>query len=163
MSTKIYVAAAISEAPPEFQRQIAALKHVLRQHGFRILDWAPVDPFTPPPAVCCHDLKAVGQCDGLIAVMTYPSSGAGVELREALGAGKPVFIIYQAETRISKLILGLFAVFPDCHYGRYRQSPLELLNEITEWTNRRIVQPRSAEPMLFAEDVFSLPKPIGDA
>jgi hypothetical protein len=54
-----------------------------------------------------RDLGWVAGCDALVAEVSTPSHGVGVEVAAALAAGKRVLLAYRRGTVVSRLLLGL--------------------------------------------------------
>jgi nucleoside 2-deoxyribosyltransferase len=54
-----------------------------------------------------RDLDWVAGCDALVAEVSTPSHGVGVEVATALAARKPVFLVYRCGTAVSRMLLGL--------------------------------------------------------
>lgn len=54
-----------------------------------------------------RDLGWLEQADCLVAEVSTPSHGVGIEVMVALSAGKPVLAIAHAEARVSRLLSGL--------------------------------------------------------
>ena len=62
----------------------------------------------PPEAVYQRDIDYINQCDVLVAEVTVPSFGVGVEMAHAGMRGKPVLALYQPSKgrRLSAMIAG---------------------------------------------------------
>jgi 2'-deoxynucleoside 5'-phosphate N-hydrolase len=54
-----------------------------------------------------RDLKWVADCDALVAEVSTPSHGVGVEVTAALTGNKPVLLAYRRGAPVSRLLLGL--------------------------------------------------------
>jgi nucleoside 2-deoxyribosyltransferase len=67
------------------------------------------DPLTDRQ-VARRDLDWVAGCDALVAEISTPSHGVGVEVAAAIAAGKPVLLVYKRGTLVSRLLLGLDGV-----------------------------------------------------
>jgi hypothetical protein len=57
--------------------------------------------------VARRDLSWVAACDALVAEVSTPSHGVGVEVAAAVAADKPVLLAYRRGTTVSRLLLGL--------------------------------------------------------
>jgi hypothetical protein len=57
--------------------------------------------------VARRDLSWVAGCDALVAEVSTPSHGVGVEVATAVAADKPVLLVYRRSTTVSRLLLGL--------------------------------------------------------
>ncbi len=66
------------------------------------------DQSRTPEAIYHRDLKLVAQCHALVAEVTVPSFGVGVEVAEAGKLGKPVLALVQPKEghRLSAMIAG---------------------------------------------------------
>jgi hypothetical protein len=54
-----------------------------------------------------RDLAWVASCDALVAEVSTPSHGVGVEVAAALSGSKPVLLTYRRGATVSRLLLGL--------------------------------------------------------
>lgn len=54
-----------------------------------------------------RDLKWVADCNALVAEVSTPSHGVGVEVAAALTGNKPVLLAYRRGVPVSRLLLGL--------------------------------------------------------
>ncbi|HVN32049.1 MAG TPA: nucleoside 2-deoxyribosyltransferase [Thermoanaerobaculaceae bacterium] len=54
-----------------------------------------------------RDLKWVADCSALVAEVSTPSHGVGVEVTVALAGNKPVLLAYRRGAPVSRLLLGL--------------------------------------------------------
>jgi hypothetical protein len=57
--------------------------------------------------VARRDLSWVAACDAVVAEVSTPSHGVGVEVATAVVADKPVLLAYRRGTTVSRLLLGL--------------------------------------------------------
>ncbi len=55
-----------------------------------------------------RDMKHIDECDILVAEVSTPSTGVGIEIQQALVKGKRVICLYlrEAKRRVSALVLG---------------------------------------------------------
>lgn len=55
-----------------------------------------------------RDMKHIDECDVLVAEVSTPSTGVGIEIQQALCKGKRVICLYlpEAKCRVSALVLG---------------------------------------------------------
>ncbi len=60
--------------------------------------------------VARRDLDWIARCDALVAEVSTPSHGVGVEVAAAVAGGKPVLLVYSVGTPVSRLLLGLHGV-----------------------------------------------------
>lgn len=59
-----------------------------------------------PRDVYARDTAWIEGCDALVAEVSTPSHGVGVEISYALSKGKPVLCCYRKDARVSKMITG---------------------------------------------------------
>ncbi|UCH10432.1 MAG: nucleoside 2-deoxyribosyltransferase [Fidelibacterota bacterium] len=66
------------------------------------------EPTMPPKAVYQRDVNLINRCDVLVAEVTVPSFGVGVEIAHAGMQGKPVLALRQPtpDRRLSAMISG---------------------------------------------------------
>jgi hypothetical protein len=57
--------------------------------------------------VARRDLAWLAGCDALVAEVSTPSHGVGIELATAIARGLPVLLLHRASARVSRLLLGL--------------------------------------------------------
>ena len=69
-----------------------------------------VEPMMTDADVARRDLGWVASCDALVAEVSTPSHGVGVEVATALANRKPVLLAYRHGTVVSRLLLGLHGV-----------------------------------------------------
>ena len=75
-----------------------------------ISKWVAVPPAESklaPGEVFKRDILGILSCDILIADVTFPSHGVGMELMCAYALGRRIIVTYRRGTRISYMILGL--------------------------------------------------------
>ena len=78
-----------------------------------------------PQMVYERDMMWIEKCDALVAEVSTPSHGVGYEIARAIVLEKPVFICYQKERKVSKIILGNpYVKFHLCAYAN--------INELTD-------------------------------
>jgi nucleoside 2-deoxyribosyltransferase len=61
----------------------------------------------PPREVFERDVEGIKKCDLLVAEVTTPSHGVGMEIMLAHTLGKPVVCLFRKGVKISHMILGL--------------------------------------------------------
>ncbi|MFI5167526.1 MAG: nucleoside 2-deoxyribosyltransferase [Thermoanaerobaculales bacterium] len=57
--------------------------------------------------VARRDLAWLVGCDALVAEVSTPSHGVGIEVATAIARGLPVLLLHRAAARVSRLLLGL--------------------------------------------------------
>jgi len=82
-----------------------------------------------------HDMQWLAECDVVVAEVSVPSLGVGVEIATAQQLGKPILCLCRADVTLSALIEGN----PTLRVIRYRDEP-ELMNrlhaELRDWGPR---------------------------
>jgi nucleoside 2-deoxyribosyltransferase len=110
---RIYLAAAMTN-PGRDLNAIRALLGCLEQDGHEVPTRHVASPLgreaerdISDAAVARRDLDWVAACDALIAEVSTPSHGVGVEVAAAVAGGKPVLLVYRHGVVVSRLLLGL--------------------------------------------------------
>ncbi len=85
------------------------------------------DSSIDPSEIYRRDVSAVRRSDALIAEVSHPSTGVGMEVMLAILSGKPVLCLYRRGSRVSRMILG--APVRVVEYG----SPKELRSAVLSW------------------------------
>lgn len=111
---KIYLGCSLNNAPQEFREQISEFRQKLKQY-FEVLEF-----FSNPVELNSHqnnielcqqiyeyDKNCVLSCDLMIAELSHPSLGLGMELAFAAMNNKPIFGIATQSASISRMILGI--------------------------------------------------------
>ena len=110
---RVYLAAAMTNAA----RDVAAIRSVLdaieaRGHEVPTRHVADargrdVEGETSDAEIASRDLAWVAGCDALVAEVSAPSHGVGVEVATALGHLVPVLLLHRRDALVSRLLLGL--------------------------------------------------------
>ena len=110
---RIYLAAAMTNAGRDLEA-IKTLLGCLEADGHEVPTRHVADPLgrevegeLADADVGRRDLGWVAGCDALVAEVSTPSHGVGVEVAAALAGGKPVLLTYRRGTPVSRLLLGL--------------------------------------------------------
>jgi nucleoside 2-deoxyribosyltransferase len=110
---RIYLAAAMTHAGRDLAA-IQALLECLESEGHEVPTRHVSDPRgrevegeISDTELARRDLGWVAGCDALVAEVSTPSHGVGVEVAAALAGGKPVLLAYRRGTVVSRLLLGL--------------------------------------------------------
>lgn len=112
---KIYLANSLTLAPEEFKQGMLDFREKLKI-GHEIFEYlgttegSALDVFT-------HDIQCVKDCDMVLAEVSYPSTGVGIEIVTALQAGKKVLAFAKQEAKVSRMVLGMN--FPNYKFIRY--------------------------------------------
>ncbi|KKW44236.1 MAG: hypothetical protein UY95_C0033G0004 [Parcubacteria group bacterium GW2011_GWA2_56_7] len=108
----IYLSCALTNAPASARVLYSALKEAASGVGVNM--YCPhehTDPMNAtahsPKEVYEVDKKRVQESDAMIAVVTLPSLGVGVELEWAVSSGKPIVLMSEKGSKVSRAILGL--------------------------------------------------------
>jgi nucleoside 2-deoxyribosyltransferase len=64
------------------------------------------NPDVAPSDVYHRDIKELDQSDMMIAYLGEPSTGTGIEIEHAHKTNKPIVILYEQETHMSRMLLG---------------------------------------------------------
>ena len=110
---RVYLAAAMTNAG----RDLGAIRAVLaclEGEGHEVPTRHVADPRgrevegeATDAEVARRDLAWVAGCDALIAEVSTPSHGVGVEVATALAHGVPVLLLHRSSAVVSRLMLGL--------------------------------------------------------
>jgi nucleoside 2-deoxyribosyltransferase len=113
---RIYLAAAMTHTSRDIDA-IQTLLECLESDGHEVPTRHVSDPRgravegeTSDAEVARRDLEWVAGCDALVAEVSTPSHGVGVEVAAALASGRPVLLAYRRGTVVSRLLLGLSPV-----------------------------------------------------
>jgi hypothetical protein len=110
---RIYLAAAMTNAGRDLEA-IRTLLDCLEADGHDVPTRHVADPLgrevegeLADADVARRDLGWVAGCDALVAEVSTPSHGVGVEVEAAISGGKPVLLTYRRGATVSRLLLGL--------------------------------------------------------
>jgi 2'-deoxynucleoside 5'-phosphate N-hydrolase len=110
---RIYLAAAMTHSGRDLEA-IRTLLDCLEADGHDVPTRHVADPLgrevegeLPDGEVARRDLAWVASCDALVAEVSTPSHGVGVEVAAALSGSKPVLLTYRRGATVSRLLLGL--------------------------------------------------------
>ena len=110
---QIYLAGAMTHAGRDLQA-IRTLLDCLEADGHDVPTRHVADPLgrdvegeLSDAEVARRDLAWVASCDALVAEVSTPSHGVGVEVAAALAGDKPVLLTYRRGATVSRLLLGL--------------------------------------------------------
>jgi 2'-deoxynucleoside 5'-phosphate N-hydrolase len=113
---RVYLAAAMTH-PGRDLAAITALLECLEADGHEVPTRHVADPRgrevegpLTDAQLARRDLDWVAGCDALVAEVSTPSHGVGVEVAAALASGKPALLAYRRGTRVSRLLLGLHGI-----------------------------------------------------
>ena len=119
---RVYFAAAITNPARDLLALQGMVQHLqARGHQVPTHHIVEPDPRTRDAALseaelAQRDLAWLASCEALVAEVTTPSHGVGVEVAWALHRHLPVLVLYRTGTRVSRLLLGLPGVRA-CAYG----------------------------------------------
>ncbi len=111
---RIYFSASITGGREQAHLYPRIIEH-LRQYGEVLTEFVADQAYTAqgeqqltPDAIYRRDIGYISQCDVLVAEVTVPSFGVGVEVARASVQGKPVLALYQPAQgrRLSAMIAG---------------------------------------------------------
>ncbi|OFV79674.1 MAG: hypothetical protein A2Y78_05195 [Acidobacteria bacterium RBG_13_68_16] len=110
---RIYLAAAMTNADRDLDA-VAAILDCLEGDGHDVPSRHVADPRgrevegeISAAELARRDLGWIAGCDALVAEVSAPSHGVGIEVATALTGGKPVLLVYRRGTPVSRLLLGL--------------------------------------------------------
>ncbi len=108
----VYLSCALTNAPASARVLYGMLKQAASEIGVDL--YCPhehTDPMNAtthsPKEVYDVDKKRVQESDAMVAVVTLPSLGVGVELEWAASSGKSIVLMSEKESKVSRAILGL--------------------------------------------------------
>ncbi len=120
---RVYLAAAITNEARELPLLQTLLRH-LEERGHEVptrhiveLDARERDAHLDNAALAARDLAWLAASDALVAEVTTPSHGVGVEVATALARALPVLLLHRQGVRVSRLLLGL----PGIRVHAYRE------------------------------------------
>jgi nucleoside 2-deoxyribosyltransferase len=124
---KIYLGCALTNAPLEFREQIMLLRERIKEK-YELIEF-----FSDPASVgdqsteleYCQkiyefDKKCVESCDIMLAEVSYPSLGEGMELAFAVTKNKPILAVAGQDANVSRMIMGITA--PKFEFHRYSKT-----------------------------------------
>ena len=102
---KIYLANSLTQAPEEFKRQMLNLREKLKE-DYEVLEYMGLAD-GDAVSVYRHDIDCVKSCDAVVAEVSFPSTGLGIEIATALQNGKKVLAFAKTEARVSRMVQGI--------------------------------------------------------
>lgn len=69
--------------------------------------WYGTGPVDDMRIIYNFDIKAVESADIIVAEVSYPSHGVGMEIMHAIHIGKPLIIIAKEGQRVSRMVQGI--------------------------------------------------------
>ncbi len=110
---RVYLAAAMTNASRDVDA-IATLLAAIESCGHEVPTRHVADPLgreveglVTDGDIARRDLEWVVGCDALVAEVSAPSHGVGVEVAVALDHGLPVLLVHRRDVQVSRLLLGL--------------------------------------------------------
>jgi 2'-deoxynucleoside 5'-phosphate N-hydrolase len=113
---RVYLAAAMTTPASEIetvQRLLAAIEaadHVVPTRHVAEKDGILRDSDIANHELAQRDLTWVTGCDALVAEVSTPSHGVGIEVMAARAEGMPVLLLARQGIRVSRLLLGLSGI-----------------------------------------------------
>jgi len=111
---KVYVGCALALAPQGFVQKVISLKDILRTK-FEVLDFLGFSGTERD--VFLFDIEQVNNCDFMLAICDYPSTGLGFEIASVLGRQKEVIAVAHQDSKVSRMIIGIN--LPGFSFHRY--------------------------------------------
>ena len=90
----------------ELVRHLQALGHNVLTAHLAEADVMAQDAVVDAASIYARDLHWLRSCDALVAEVSTPSHGVGVEIAHALILAKPTLCLHRAGFRVSKMITG---------------------------------------------------------
>jgi hypothetical protein len=125
---KIYLAAAMTDAARDLEA-IGTVLRCLEDGGHDVPTRHVADPrgreadgHLSDAELARRDLEWVAGCNALVAEVSTPSHGVGIEVAAALAGHKPVLLVHRRGAAVSRLLLGLPGV-DVAAYGDHRELP----------------------------------------
>lgn len=113
---RVYLAAAMTNASRDVGA-IEALLETIESCGHQVPTRHVADPLgrevegaVADVDIARRDLDWVAGCDALVAEVSTPSHGVGVEVAAALLHGLPVLLVHRTGAQVSRLLLGLAGI-----------------------------------------------------
>lgn len=117
---RIYIGCSLNNAPDDFIENISDFKNELRSKGkYEVLEFvgkvggSNVDVFKWDIEQC------VDKCDVMIAVCDLPSTGLGIEIERMSSRKRPVLLLANSNSSVSRLIQGYAEVNELMTFKRY--------------------------------------------
>ncbi|MGD1147584.1 MAG: nucleoside 2-deoxyribosyltransferase [Thermoanaerobaculaceae bacterium] len=113
---RVYLAAAMTNTSRDVGA-IGALLEAIESCGHQVPTRHVADPLgrevegaVTDVDIARRDLDWLAGCDALVAEVSTPSHGVGVEVAAALRHGLPVLLVHRRGAQVSRLLLGLAGV-----------------------------------------------------
>ncbi len=110
---RVYLAAAMTNPGRDLAtirallEHVEALGHEVPTRHVAFPDGRERDSVLSDADLARRDLAWLAACDALVAEVSTPSHGVGVEVTAGLQRGMPALLLYRKETTVSRLLLGL--------------------------------------------------------
>jgi len=117
-----------------------AIANIIVGMGHKIVSqWVLREEKANPRHIYWRDVNGVRRSEGLIAEVTYPSLGIGMEVMLAITMGKPVLALYQRGARVSKMLLGAPVTVRSYGSEEELSSHVTLWLDAVEWNRKYMV------------------------
>jgi nucleoside 2-deoxyribosyltransferase len=139
---KIYLGCALTNAPLEFREEIVKLREKIKEK-YELIEF-----FSDPASVSqqsteleyCQkiyefDKNCVQSCDIMLAEVSYPSLGEGMELAFAVTNDKPILAVARDDASVSRMIMGI--THPKFEFQRYVEVD-DLLNLLEQFAKVKL-------------------------
>jgi len=94
------------------------------------------NPEVTPQEVYERDIKALESSALMISYMTEPSTGTGMEIEHANGIGKPVVILYEKGSHVSRMLRGCPAIKKEIIYTDQTDACNQLTEFLSQWKTK---------------------------
>ena len=123
-SPKIYLGCSLTQAPEDFLQGIVDLKSQIKEK-YELIEFfsdpLSVNQQSTELEICQRiyefDKNCVESCDLMIAEVSYPSIGLGMELAFAVTNNKPILAVAKNNAKVSRMIMGI--CHPKFQFIRY--------------------------------------------
>lgn len=155
------VGCALTHASKDFVQTVETLKKLLREEGFKVLEFLGTTVGTPGDVVRRDIKECIGACDLFVALADSPSTDLGLEIGAALWLHKrPVLVFIRADNgTVTRAVPGLPDVFGGIHIVRYANMHVEIPWAVREHCKKLRLAERVTAPALeqFADPATGQP------
>lgn len=103
---KLYVGCALQGAPVDYTEKVKGVREGLKEH-FNVLEFLFPHPGTDQDVYALDILRHVDDCDFMLAIADFPSTGLGWEMGAMVEKHKkPLIICAEEKSLVSRLVLG---------------------------------------------------------
>ncbi len=122
---ELYVGCGLTLAPEPFKDEVERTKRVLSA-DWHVMEFLGLVDGTPADVYDRDIIDNVGGCDAFLAVLDEPALGLGWEMSEAVRLGKPTLGVLHVNSRVSRLVFGAAARFPNLEVLTYEDMVVDV-------------------------------------